>query len=199
MAYGGAGMCPDFVLRPKKCKITAKIGKNWKKFKGSKALPLTNFKKFGQKIKKIIMSMSSNILELVINERKKVFKKTLLRGFYHCSAFAKWIFDYWRLTAEYSLRTHGKCSWAGFFVTPYLLGQWCYLYPVHLVKWYTVNCIWKHVFSIEKRHKRLAKWFFFIPVTTFKLFWTWNWKLSTATMIWFEVLKSQLKLVYWEQ
>jgi hypothetical protein len=28
--------------------------------------------------------MSSNILELVIYERKKVFKKKLLPGFYHC-------------------------------------------------------------------------------------------------------------------
>jgi hypothetical protein len=33
---GGAGLCPDFVLRAKKCKITAKIGKKLeKKFKGS--------------------------------------------------------------------------------------------------------------------------------------------------------------------
>jgi hypothetical protein len=39
MAYGGAGLCPDFVLRAKKCKITAKIGKKLeKKFKGSKTV-----------------------------------------------------------------------------------------------------------------------------------------------------------------
>jgi hypothetical protein len=52
MAYGGAGLCPDFVLRAKKCKITAKIGKKLeKKFKGSKTLPWTkNF--LGQKSKK---------------------------------------------------------------------------------------------------------------------------------------------------
>jgi hypothetical protein len=31
MAYGGAGLCPDFVLRAKKCKITAKIGKKLEK------------------------------------------------------------------------------------------------------------------------------------------------------------------------
>jgi hypothetical protein len=31
MSYGAAGPCPDFVLRPKKCKITAKIGKKTEK------------------------------------------------------------------------------------------------------------------------------------------------------------------------
>jgi hypothetical protein len=36
--------------------------------------------KIWSKNKKIIMSMSSNILELVIYERKKVFKKKLLPG-----------------------------------------------------------------------------------------------------------------------
>jgi hypothetical protein len=34
MAYGGAGMCTDFELRPKKCQIRAKIGKKLKKIIG---------------------------------------------------------------------------------------------------------------------------------------------------------------------
>jgi hypothetical protein len=40
--------------------------------------------KIWSKNKKIIMSMSSNILELVIYERKKFSKKNYCRGFYHC-------------------------------------------------------------------------------------------------------------------
>jgi hypothetical protein len=79
MSYGAAGPCPYFVIRPKKCKITAKIGKKLKKILGCKTLPWTNFWKFGQ-IFFLIISMSSNIFELVIYKRKKNFKKKLLPG-----------------------------------------------------------------------------------------------------------------------
>jgi hypothetical protein len=73
MAYGAAEPCPDFVLRPKKCKITAIIGKKPKRILGPKNFTMDQFLKIWSKNKKIIMSMSSNILELVIYERKKVF------------------------------------------------------------------------------------------------------------------------------
>jgi hypothetical protein len=80
MAYGGAGLCTDFVLRPKKCKITAKIGKQPKIILGPSNFTMDQVLKMWPKNKKIIMSMSSNILELVIYERKIVFKKKLLPG-----------------------------------------------------------------------------------------------------------------------
>jgi hypothetical protein len=43
MAYGGAGLCPDFVLRAKKCKITAKIGKKLKKIQGQLNFTMDQF------------------------------------------------------------------------------------------------------------------------------------------------------------
>jgi hypothetical protein len=59
MAYGGAGMCTDFELRPKKCKIRAKIGKKLKKNIGLKSLTWTNFF-FLVKNPKPLISMSSH-------------------------------------------------------------------------------------------------------------------------------------------
>jgi hypothetical protein len=103
----------------------------------------------------------------------------------------------WRLTVKYSLRTRGKCSWAGFIVTPYLLGRWCYLYPVHLVKWYAVNCIWKHVFSIWRHVFRYFRSFFTATIWyDLKSFESYNLFESTTISVSNSVLKSQYQNRY---
>jgi hypothetical protein len=91
MAYGAAGPCPDFVLRPKKCKITAKIGKKLKIFLGRKTLPWTNFWKFGQKKKK---NYNVNVIQYIkISDlwKKKGFQKKFIAGGFNTVA---WLFGY---------------------------------------------------------------------------------------------------------
>jgi hypothetical protein len=73
MAYGGAGMCTDFELRPKKCKIRAKIGKKTEKnywvVKLYQAMAGPDF--FWVTNPKTLISMSCHTLELVIYKLKQ--------------------------------------------------------------------------------------------------------------------------------
>jgi hypothetical protein len=81
MAYGCAGLCTDFESRPKKCKITAKIGKKLKKILGHKTLPWTNLCQFDPKFQNFAICVTPYITNTNIKNKIKIQKKFIARGF----------------------------------------------------------------------------------------------------------------------
>jgi hypothetical protein len=79
MGYWCAGLCTDFESRPKKCKITAKIGKNLKKAIKLYHMHGPIFENLIQN-SKILLSVSPPYIRNTDIKNKKKFSKKIIAG-----------------------------------------------------------------------------------------------------------------------